>query len=162
MNPGVFSEVCRTLLGEGKPVRFRAGGSSMTPAIRDGDLLTVEPKGERPVSVGDVVIYASEGHLIAHRIRSHDRRRQVVICQGDNRFFARERLPEAAILGRVAKVGDTDVPARRRQWRVLLTRTAKKVGRSIEASIESSMAGKRSGVLESAQASEITGKGTQI
>ena len=36
-------DVATELLGRGRRVRFRAPGSSMRPAIGDGDAITVEP-----------------------------------------------------------------------------------------------------------------------
>lgn len=62
----LFGDLLRSLLKDGISVRFRASGSSMYPAIKDGDLLQVDPlKGPHR---GDVVMANSEEGLRVHRV----------------------------------------------------------------------------------------------
>ena len=49
-------------------VRLRVTGHSMTPFIRTGDVLTVEPLRDRRLSRGDVILHAPGRRLVAHRI----------------------------------------------------------------------------------------------
>ena len=45
-------------------------GGSMTPALRASDLLEIEPRGERPLEVGDPLLFIAPGsdRPIAHRV----------------------------------------------------------------------------------------------
>ena len=43
-------EIIVALLRQRTPVSFRAGGPSMNPAIRDGDVISVRGKGKGTVS----------------------------------------------------------------------------------------------------------------
>ena len=49
------------LLAAGTAVRFRAEGGSMDPAIRHGDVVTLEPLGTAPLSPGEVVAVLVRG-----------------------------------------------------------------------------------------------------
>lgn len=68
---GVLDEV----LSRGSSVRFRAGGVSMVPFIRDGDVITITPLVGRAPAVGEVVAFrrstpqgAENERLIVHRV----------------------------------------------------------------------------------------------
>jgi hypothetical protein len=63
-----FSAVTQSLLAEGLRVRFRAGGRSMAPAVRDGECVTVEPIAARQVALGDVVLCETWRGPVAHRV----------------------------------------------------------------------------------------------
>ena len=54
-----FLEQARQLLSKGIPVELRMSGSSMSPAIEDGDVVTVEPINSDPIRQGDIVLYQS-------------------------------------------------------------------------------------------------------
>ena len=105
LRPPRFSDVCAALLRGGTPVRFAATGSSMSPAIRDGDVITVEPVRAEAVAVGDVVLYAGARGLIAHRVlearRAGDK---AFLARGDARGSTGERVGADQLLGRVASV----------------------------------------------------------
>jgi len=67
--------VCR-LIGDvlqlsGK-VRVCVSGSSMLPSIRPGDILLVQRTELHEAAPGDVVLFAREDRLIAHRVISQD------------------------------------------------------------------------------------------
>jgi hypothetical protein len=56
----------------GHTFRFRAGGGSMFPFIRDGDILSIVPlSADRPARLGDVLAFDRGGgdyaHLVVHR-----------------------------------------------------------------------------------------------
>jgi hypothetical protein len=67
-NPPRFVDVCADLLRSGASVRFRATGSSMSPGIRHGDVLTVEPLRCAALRTGEVAVYLSRRGLTAHRV----------------------------------------------------------------------------------------------
>jgi len=85
------------VLARGASFRFRAGGFSMSPFIRDGDVLTVVPVDGRPRR-GDVAAYIRpmNGALAVHRIVG--RKRGALILKGDNERGS-DLVPESGLLG---------------------------------------------------------------
>ena len=63
-----FFDLSRELLEAGHAVRFRADGSSMRPAIHDGDALIVEPVDREAVKAGDILLFRHDQRLLAHRV----------------------------------------------------------------------------------------------
>jgi hypothetical protein len=53
----------------------------MTPFVRSGDVLAVEPLRGRPLSTGDVILHAPGPRLVAHRVVG--RRGALVRSRGD-------------------------------------------------------------------------------
>jgi phage repressor protein C with HTH and peptisase S24 domain len=95
------------LLRSGRPVRFRAIGTSMCPTIRPGDTLVVEPVALAAIRRGDVVLYEIGGHLRAHRVVGIWRTgadEPSLLLRGDNHASCDRPLPAGAVLGRVAAV----------------------------------------------------------
>jgi|CZKC01.1.fsa_nt_gi signal peptidase I len=60
----LVSEVVRTA---GR-VRLRVSGTSMVPAMRPGDLITVERAGTAEIAPGEIVVFARSGRLVVHRV----------------------------------------------------------------------------------------------
>jgi hypothetical protein len=89
------------VLRAGGAVCLAATGHSMTPAIRSGDRLTVEPLRERP-GIGAVLACESEGRLVVHRLVGRDGGRAVV--RGDTAPAADPPLAYEAVLGVVAGI----------------------------------------------------------
>ena len=52
-----FASLSAEILRQGDSFQFRAHGLSMTPFIRDGDLLTIAPVDAAELEIGDVVLY---------------------------------------------------------------------------------------------------------
>jgi hypothetical protein len=90
------------LLRRGSAVRLEVTGHSMSPFIRSGDVVTIEPLlGHRPAP-GEIVALVSEGRLRVHRLVGWDRGR--ALFRGD---VATEADPAASpddLLGRVTRV----------------------------------------------------------
>lgn len=126
-----FAGVAANLLQSGHAVRFRAGGSSMTPFVRDGDILTVMPVGNTRLRRGDIVLYRrADGRVIAHRILGQEigHGRPILKIRGDARTGNPESVPADQILGYVARVqrGNSNAivpPGRRRIPALLWART---------------------------------------
>ena len=72
------------VLSKGASFRFRAKGWSMTPFIRDGDVVTVAPSAKVRPSVGKVVAFVQPdtGRLVIHRVIG--RQGSAFLIQGDN------------------------------------------------------------------------------
>jgi signal peptidase I len=98
-----FITLLRAVLDKGVPFRFRATGFSMSPFIRDGDVLTVSPLSGRP-RLGDVVAFVKQepGALAIHRVVGTGA--GVCLIRGDNSSRDDGYVPEANILGRITKV----------------------------------------------------------
>jgi signal peptidase I len=76
----LFGAVVDKALTAGATVRFRAGGSSMYPTIRDGEAVTIAAVCTDDVVRGDVLLCRHEQRMVAHRVVG-------VGSRGSERFF---------------------------------------------------------------------------
>lgn len=122
-------ELMAAVLAKGRVFRFRARGWSMTPFIRDGDVICVAPFMEKPPAVGEIVAYtqpASE-KLVVHRLVRRCGNAWLIL--GDNSTGAiGEWVPEASLLGRVIRIERDGKKVRlglgpERYWIALFSRT---------------------------------------
>jgi hypothetical protein len=101
-------DLLQAVLDKGVPFRFRARGFSMSPFIKDSDVITLFPLSDTSVRLGDVVAFVRSRtrSLIIHRVVG--KRDGSFLVAGDgNRGGgdpALELIPEASILGRVTRV----------------------------------------------------------
>jgi hypothetical protein len=95
----LFEEVVRGLLEQGLFVRFQARGASMSPAIRDGEIVTVTPVIVGKLRKDDVVLAKSNYGFRLHRIVLADHARDVFITRGDCGQENDPALTGAQILG---------------------------------------------------------------
>jgi hypothetical protein len=67
-SPGLAGLI-REVLARGSRVRLRAGGASMQPYLRDGDILIIGVP-TRPLKIGDVAAFTAppDGALLIHRL----------------------------------------------------------------------------------------------
>jgi signal peptidase I len=96
--------------------RVCVSGSSMLPSIRPGDILLVQQTELNEVARGDIVLFAREDRLFAHRVISQDCKDRIpclVTCgdlldKNDPPVFANE------LLGRVTSIlrGQSQVHSR--------------------------------------------------
>jgi len=97
---GLLTEALRA----GHSFSFRAGGFSMSPFIKDGDLITISPFGNMPPGRGDIAAFldASRKGLTVHRII----KKQGIdfIMKGDNTGVADMPVGESNLLGRVTGI----------------------------------------------------------
>lgn len=98
-----FTELLAAVLARGTPFRFQASGSSMSPFIRDGDVITLAPAPPR-LLFGDVAAFVNPGNnrLSVHRVvnRGH----HAYLIRGDNASEPDGIISHADILGRVIHV----------------------------------------------------------
>jgi peptidase S24-like protein len=114
-----FVETLEELLRRGHHARFRAGGWSMHPAIRDGDVITVAPLGGSPVRIGDVVLYRQGQGAIAHRVvrvRALAGRLVEVVARGDAADACDAPIGPEQVLGLVVAVERNPRGVLRRSW----------------------------------------------
>lgn len=99
---------------KGAAFRFRARGFSMSPSIRDGDRIIIEPISGTAPEIGDITafIQPETGKLTVHRIIG--KRGKSYLLKGDNVQEDDGYVPEKNILGRV-KVIERSV------WNIMLS-----------------------------------------
>ena len=98
-------ELMQAVHAKGLPFRFNAGGHSMAPFIKDGDVICISPLASRAPGRGDVVafIHPETKLLCVHRVQSVNRDRFLI--QGDNMPEKPDgMIPREAIVGRVTGV----------------------------------------------------------
>jgi hypothetical protein len=98
-------DLMQAVLARGGSFRFRARGWSMTPFIRDGDVITISPLRSTAPTSGEVVafIHPQTNKLVVHRIVA--RRSTAWVIQGDNAPNESDGLiAQENILGRVTRV----------------------------------------------------------
>jgi len=64
----MFPELITELLQDGYKVNFSAPGHSMYPTILANETISVEPIDPGTVRMGDILLYRTNGRLIAHRV----------------------------------------------------------------------------------------------
>ena len=103
LSNAAFAELMAAVLAKGVPVRFQASGISMSPFIRDGDVITVAP-ARAPLRLGEVVAFTNPdgAKLTVHRIVHISR--AGYLLRGDNLPEPDGYLSLPAILGRVIRV----------------------------------------------------------
>ena len=101
MPSAAFAELMAAVLDKNAPFRFTAPGFSMSPFIRDGDVITIAPGRLR---YGDVVAFVNpcHGKLTVHRIVHVSRAGYLI--KGDNTPELDGRMPRSNIIGRVIRV----------------------------------------------------------
>jgi signal peptidase I len=100
----VIMELIEAVHEKGASFRFQARGHSMTPAIRDGDIITVSPLKDILPRRGDVLAFRHPGlpQMLVHRVL-HTMARKYFI-KGDNCPEADGWIPAENILGLISKV----------------------------------------------------------
>jgi signal peptidase I len=98
-------ELMRGVLARGASFRFQAKGSSMTPFILDGDLITVVPLQNSSPKTGDVVAFMSpkDERLIVHRIVAREKKGFIIMGDGVGSKDIMS-VTKDHILGRVKKI----------------------------------------------------------
>jgi signal peptidase I len=64
----MFPELITELLQDGYKVNFIAPGHSMYPTIMANETIVVEPIDPGTVRQGDIILYRTNGRVIAHRV----------------------------------------------------------------------------------------------
>jgi len=97
-----FTSIAQEVLGRGRALRFKANGGSMSPFIRNGDVVEVVPlKGK--INFGDIIFYhSSYGNSIIHRVIQ--RGKTSIITKGDSVPSSDQPIFSKQALGRVVAV----------------------------------------------------------
>jgi signal peptidase I len=102
----MFLNISAHLLEQGFCVQFHAEGTSMRPAIEDGDTITVGPVDASAIRLGDIVLYRHLDRPIAHRVADiyTSGGGVVVVPRGDAKAGSDEPVESERILGKVIAV----------------------------------------------------------
>ena len=97
-------QLLRAVLDKGAPVRFRAKGFSMSPFIKNEDVVTLSPLQSASPGRGDVITFVLQGtdKLCVHRVVG--KKGDFYVTKGDNTSEADESVPRENILGFVTRV----------------------------------------------------------
>ncbi len=100
----VIMELIQAVHEKGASFRFQAKGHSMTPAIRDGDAITISPLADLLPRRGDVLAFRhpEQPRLLVHRAL-HGKGKKIFI-KGDNCSEGDGWIPVENILGLVTRV----------------------------------------------------------
>ena len=77
----MFPELITELLQDGYKVSFSAPGHSMYPTIMANETIMVEPIDPAAVKPGDIILYRTNNHLIAHRVVKIDKKNDNTIAE---------------------------------------------------------------------------------
>ncbi len=97
-----FHAALLDILRLGRAVKFRAGGDSMHPTIRDGDSVTAVAATAQELRRGDVAVTLSARGVTVHRVVHVDGER--VITRGDNAAENDAPFPASEVIGRVIEI----------------------------------------------------------
>jgi signal peptidase I len=86
--------------------RMRVSGISMMPALRPGDLVSIERVTPREILRGEIIVFAREGRLITHRVITKQGVGAdiVLITRGDHTHANDAPVSPHEFLGRVTSV----------------------------------------------------------
>ncbi|HEX3820228.1 MAG TPA: C25 family cysteine peptidase [Candidatus Sulfotelmatobacter sp.] len=107
----LFGQIIYELLGQGLSARFQACGASMSPVIRDGEIVEVTPVIVSKLRKDDIVLANTNTGFRLHRIVFADHARDVFITRGDCGQEDDPALQGAQILG-LAKAKEVRVGRR--------------------------------------------------
>ncbi len=102
-----FAFITQKVLGREKILRFKAKGASMSPFIKDGDILEISPVNGGKIKVGDVIFYrVGEERTAAHRVikRITENGKLVFLTKGDSNVGGGEEVHPEKIMGRVRTI----------------------------------------------------------
>jgi polysaccharide biosynthesis/export protein len=115
--PKLFLDISSELLQSGYSIEFQANGNSMYPAIKNGEMITVQPVEISNIKAGDVVLYRNQNRVIAHRVvRVKDSQ---VILRGDSVQTFDAPIYAHQILGKVIST--------RHAWKEIIARMIRRI-----------------------------------
>lgn len=102
----VIMELIEAVHEKGAAFRFQATGHSMTPAIRDGDIITISPLGETVPRRGDVLAFRHPERplMLVHRVLHAHPSEKKFFIKGDGCPGADGWIPAENVLGLITRV----------------------------------------------------------
>lgn len=101
-----YAHLAESILSANTNIKVPVTGDSMSPLLRTGDTVRVEPVTASNLSVGDILVYRSEGNMVAHRLVRILRKngRCMFLTKGDTFSHVDCPLSASDIIGRVYSV----------------------------------------------------------
>ncbi len=91
--------IVTALLTQHTPVTFAPRGPSMTPLIRDGDIVAVRPVTMDGTRAGHILLYQRHNRLILHRMIRRNRKTGYYLLAADAALSGADHIDGTAILG---------------------------------------------------------------
>lgn len=87
-------------------IRLRVTGASMLPAMRPGDLITLESAEVEEISHGEIVVFVRSGRLVCHRVTATagKAREPLLATRGDRARRDDPLVSGSELLGRVTQI----------------------------------------------------------
>ena len=107
INHSQLLELSAEILNQGSSFRFQARGTSMTPLIRQGDIITIQPVDLSDLRVGDVILFQTAfDKLVAHRIIDIGVENGQIqfVARGDAILGSGEKVHADMVLGQVVRI----------------------------------------------------------
>lgn len=81
-------------------------GESMSPILKQGDIITIRAISPENIRLGDIVVFATNGTLCAHRLVMKIFRggRFILITKSDNAFVIDRPFYDKKLLGKVVEI----------------------------------------------------------
>ncbi len=102
-----YPDVAESILSNNINMKVPVTGDSMSPLLRTGDSIYVEPVKAEDLSAGDILVYKTQGNMVAHRLirilRSNGK--FMFLTKGDTFSSADSLLKESDLIGRVYATG---------------------------------------------------------
>ena len=100
-----LTELMRSVLAKDKAFRFRVKGWSMSPFVKEGDVVTVSPLRGREPRTGEIVafLHPKSGHAAVHRVVRRTAP-GVFLLRGDNSRGTEGPIAVERILGFVSEI----------------------------------------------------------
>jgi hypothetical protein len=104
LSGSVLVDLLKAVVEKGACFRFKASGFSMSPFIKDGDMVTIYPLSGRLLGLGDVVAFVHQERetLVIHRLVG--KKGNNLLVKGDNARQADGVISKTSILGCVRTV----------------------------------------------------------
>jgi signal peptidase I len=101
-----YAHLAKYVLKNSTNITLPVAGDSMSPVLRTGDIIYVEPVTTKSLSVGDILVYKTEGNMVAHRLVRILRNDSIsmLLTKGDTFSHIDSPLRESDLIGRVYAV----------------------------------------------------------
>ncbi|MFH1772363.1 MAG: signal peptidase I [Candidatus Omnitrophota bacterium] len=102
-----FINISTRLMDDARLLRFKAKGKSMHPAIKDGDILTLEKPIKETLKEGEIIFFLRNGKCpVIHRIKRIEKEQEKILIYtgGDSLNGADEAVDLENVIGRVCAI----------------------------------------------------------
>ena len=104
LSSSAIAELTRAVISKNTPFRFQVKGFSMSPFIKNRDVVTISPLNDSPIGIGKIVAFVHPGSekLLIHRIIA--KKRNLYAIEGDRLFGRGGLIPRKNIIGLITKI----------------------------------------------------------